>query len=188
MGHSFGDGVIVAAIVAAIVTYLYFGQVERKRRLEIIHQERLAAMDKVIPLAPTQDCDPYDRLQNERRQQAVLALVEDLPEVYQSALRLHYWLGESMSGIAALHDVPENTVKSYLHRARRLLHARRRVRPRRLTSIGRAVIAAYVVGAVAATVWLMRDLQTTWIVAEVAIGTPVAAAASIHGRRLAVGP
>ena len=54
----------------------------------------------------------------------MLALVEDLPEVYQSALRLHYWLGESVSDIAALLDVPENTVKSYLHRARRLLHAR----------------------------------------------------------------
>src|SRR5262245_25203669 len=63
----------------------------------------------------------------------------------------------------------------------------RRVRPRRLTSIGRAALAAYVVVAVAATVWLMRDVQTTWIVAAVAIGTPVAAAASIYGRRLAVG-
>jgi hypothetical protein len=63
----------------------------------------------------------------------------------------------------------------------------RRVRPRRLTPIGRAVIAAYVVVAVAATLWLMRDVQTTWIVAAVAIGTPVAAAASIYGRRLAVG-
>jgi hypothetical protein len=40
---------------------------------------------------------------------------------------------------------------------------------------------------VAATLWLMRDVQTTWIVAAVAIGTPVAAAASIYGRRLAVG-
>ena len=63
----------------------------------------------------------------------------------------------------------------------------RRVRPRHLTPIGRAVIALYVVVAAAATVWLMRDVQTTWIVAAVAIGTPVAAAASIYGRRLAVG-
>lgn len=63
----------------------------------------------------------------------------------------------------------------------------RRVRPRRLTPIGRAVIAAYVVIAVATTVWLMRDVQTTWIVAAVAIGAPVGAAASVYGRRLAVG-
>jgi hypothetical protein len=63
----------------------------------------------------------------------------------------------------------------------------RRVRPRRLTPIGRAVIVAYVVIAVATTVWLLRDVQTTWIVAAVAIGAPAAAAASVYGRRLAVG-
>jgi len=51
------------------------------------------------------------------------ACVGELPEVYQSALRLHYWLGASMSEIAEMLDAPESTVKSYLHRARRLLHA-----------------------------------------------------------------
>jgi hypothetical protein len=50
MGHSLGDGIIVASIAAAIVAYLYFGHVERRRRLEVVHQERLAAMDKGIPL------------------------------------------------------------------------------------------------------------------------------------------
>jgi DNA-directed RNA polymerase specialized sigma24 family protein len=45
----------------------------------------------------------------------MLAFVEELPEVYQ---------GESVSDIAVLLDVPQNTVKSYLHRARRLLHVR----------------------------------------------------------------
>ena len=79
--------------------------------------------DQVLAATPTQDRGPHDRLQDERRQQAVLACVGELPEVYQAALRLHYWLGASMSDIAAMLDVPENTVKSYLHRARRLLHA-----------------------------------------------------------------
>ena len=58
-----------------------------------------------------------------RPQRAVLACVGELPEVYESALRLHYWLGASMSEIAEMLDAPENTVKSYLHRARQLLHA-----------------------------------------------------------------
>ena len=57
MGHSVGDGFIVAAIAAAIVAYLYFKHVERRRRLEIIHQERLAAMEKDIPL-PELPLDP----------------------------------------------------------------------------------------------------------------------------------
>jgi hypothetical protein len=57
MGHSFGDGVIVAAIAGAIIAYLYFRHVERRRRLEIVHQERLAAMEKGIPL-PELPLDP----------------------------------------------------------------------------------------------------------------------------------
>ena len=47
--------------------------------------------------------------------------VAELPEVYQSALRLHYWMGHGISEIAGLLGVPDNTVKSYLHRARGLL-------------------------------------------------------------------
>ncbi len=50
MGHSLGDGVIVAALSAAVVAYLYLRHLGRLRRLEIVHQERLAAMDKGIPL------------------------------------------------------------------------------------------------------------------------------------------
>ncbi len=79
--------------------------------------------DEVLASTASPDRGPDDRLQDERRRQAVVALVAGLPEVYQSALRLHYWLGASMSEIAEMLDVPENTVKSYLHRARRLLQA-----------------------------------------------------------------
>jgi RNA polymerase sigma-70 factor (ECF subfamily) len=46
-----------------------------------------------------------------------------LPEVYQSALRLYYWFDAGVGEIAVLLAVPENTAKSYLHRARQLLHA-----------------------------------------------------------------
>jgi len=80
--------------------------------------------DEVLETVPSQDRDPEDQLQAKRRRQAVLAAVDELPDVYQSALRLHYWLGASVSEIAALLDAPENTVKSYLHRARKLLQVR----------------------------------------------------------------
>jgi len=65
MGHSVGDGLIMAALAGALVAYLYFRHVERRRRLEIIHQERVAAMDKGIPLPelpldPTKDSKPVD--------------------------------------------------------------------------------------------------------------------------------
>ena len=49
-GRTLGDALIVASLMATFVAYLYFRHVERRQRLEIIHQERLAAMDKGIPL------------------------------------------------------------------------------------------------------------------------------------------
>ncbi len=57
MGHSVGDGMIVFALAAAVVAYLYFKHVERQRRLEVVHQERLVAMEKGIPL-PELPLDP----------------------------------------------------------------------------------------------------------------------------------
>jgi RNA polymerase sigma factor (sigma-70 family) len=80
--------------------------------------------DRALAATPSPVRGPYDQLLDERSQRTVLACVGELPEVYQSALRLHYWLGASISEIALLLDAPENTVKSYLHRARKLLHAK----------------------------------------------------------------
>jgi hypothetical protein len=62
----------------------------------------------------------------------------------------------------------------------------RRMRPRRLTTIGKVVMALYVVIAVATAVWLMRDLGVVSIATALAIGLPVTAGASAYGRRLAV--
>ena len=62
----------------------------------------------------------------------------------------------------------------------------RAVRPRRLTPMGRVVIAVYTVVAAGAAVWLMRDLPMEAIGAAVAISVPVAAGVSAYGRRLAV--
>ena len=57
MGHRIGDGIVVMAIAAGFVGYWYFRHRERQRRLEIVHAERMAAMDKGIPL-PELPIDP----------------------------------------------------------------------------------------------------------------------------------
>lgn len=80
--------------------------------------------DESLSARPSAERSPHERMEDARRKQAVRECIGELPEVYQSALRLHYWLGASMGEIAAMLDVPENTVKSYLFRARKLLHAR----------------------------------------------------------------
>ncbi len=77
--------------------------------------------DEALASEAAPDAGPHDRLLAARRNQAVLECVAELPEVYQSALRLHYWMGSGIAEIASLLDTPENTVKSYLHRARQLL-------------------------------------------------------------------
>jgi RNA polymerase sigma-70 factor, ECF subfamily len=79
--------------------------------------------DDQLAATPSSERGPHEQVEAARRQRAVLECVNELPEVYQSALRLHYWMGASVSEIAVMLDSPENTVKSYLHRARRLLQA-----------------------------------------------------------------
>lgn len=80
--------------------------------------------DDVLGETPSLEQGPEARLTTHAQRRAVLESLHDLPEVYQSALRLHYWLDTSVRDIAVLLDVPENTVKSYLFRARQLLRAR----------------------------------------------------------------
>jgi len=79
--------------------------------------------DTALAVLPSADAGADDQIQSAQRRRAVMECTAELPEVYQSALRLHYWLGSSVAEISALLDVPENTVKSYMHRARQLLRA-----------------------------------------------------------------
>jgi RNA polymerase sigma-70 factor (ECF subfamily) len=69
----------------------------------------------------TTEPGPCSQIETVERDQSLSECIQTLPEVYQSALRLYYWLGASVAEVAALLDVPENTAKSYLHRARQLL-------------------------------------------------------------------
>jgi hypothetical protein len=50
MGYTVGDGMVVLALAAGVVGYVYVKHQSRRKRLEIIHQERLVAMEKGIPL------------------------------------------------------------------------------------------------------------------------------------------
>ncbi len=48
--NSFAEALIVIALAGAFVGWLYLRHKERQRRMDIVHQERLVAMDKGIPL------------------------------------------------------------------------------------------------------------------------------------------
>jgi hypothetical protein len=50
MSYTVGDGMVVLALAAGVVGYLHVKHQTRRKRLELIHQERLVAMEKGIPL------------------------------------------------------------------------------------------------------------------------------------------
>jgi hypothetical protein len=50
MSYTVGDGSVVLALAAGIVGYLYVKHQGRQKKIEIIHQERMVAMEKGIPL------------------------------------------------------------------------------------------------------------------------------------------
>lgn len=50
MSYTVGDGMVVLALAAGVVGYLHVKHQSSRKRLELIHQERLVAMEKGIPL------------------------------------------------------------------------------------------------------------------------------------------
>lgn len=79
------------------------------------------ADETVLSRAASLQPGPDQRAESTQRDRTLAECIRTLPEVYQSALRLYYWLGAGVGETAALLGIPENTAKSYLHRARQLL-------------------------------------------------------------------
>ena len=50
MNYTIGDGIVALALAGGVVGSLYVIHQSRQKRIEIIHQERMAAMEKGIPL------------------------------------------------------------------------------------------------------------------------------------------
>jgi hypothetical protein len=74
-GTTIGDGMVAFALAGGIVSYLYLKYQSRLKRLDIIHQERMAAMEKGIPL-PEFPLDPMqERLRPEPPVLPILGIV-----------------------------------------------------------------------------------------------------------------
>jgi RNA polymerase sigma-70 factor (ECF subfamily) len=61
---------------------------------------------------------PYDEAEAAQRASQLAAAIEVLPDLYRTVIYLHYWQESSVEEIARFMGAPENTVKSYLFRAR----------------------------------------------------------------------
>jgi RNA polymerase sigma-70 factor (ECF subfamily) len=80
--------------------------------------------DTALAHAPSRESGPDRQFEQAERARALAECIGSLPEVYQSALRLYYWMNAGIAEVAELIGVPENTAKSYLHRARQILQAK----------------------------------------------------------------
>jgi hypothetical protein len=57
MAYTTGDGMVALALAGGIVGYFHVTRSFRQRRMEIVHAERMAALEKGIPM-PELQLDP----------------------------------------------------------------------------------------------------------------------------------
>ncbi len=75
MNNTIGDGLVALALAGGIIGYIYVSHRSRLKRMEIIHQERMAAMEKGIPL-PEFPLEPArERHQPDERVIPILGIV-----------------------------------------------------------------------------------------------------------------
>jgi RNA polymerase sigma factor (sigma-70 family) len=101
--------------LSRIVTNVFLDEVRRKRRrpVEVMPQDP----ERLLPTAPGAD-EPTDRLSDD-----VQAALRRLPEDFRTAVVLCDVVGLSYEEIADAISVPVGTVRSRIHRGRRLLRA-----------------------------------------------------------------
>jgi len=75
MSYTIGDGMVTLALAGGIVGYLYMRHRSRLKRLDIIHQERMAAMEKGIPLPEFPFEPPPERRPPDARVLPILGIV-----------------------------------------------------------------------------------------------------------------
>lgn len=66
--------------------------------------------------------DPFRSAAAAEERRVVRQCLQDLPDGMRRVIHLRYWLDLSADEIAATQQIPNGTVKSRLHRGRRLLH------------------------------------------------------------------
>ena len=87
----------------------------RKRRLS------LAPLESIVGWARSREAGPDEEVVDGEERDQVQQLLATLPEKYRLALILRYWYDLSYAEIAEMVKLPENTVKTRLHRARQMM-------------------------------------------------------------------
>ena len=118
------EGQNVKSYAISVAIKLWKGR-RRKlaRRLRLVPQESLdALMEQGIQAGS--EGSPEEMLLRQARVQHVRSLVGQLPEQYRLPIQLYYSAGLTVCAIAEVLKLPENTVKSRLHRGKKLIRTK----------------------------------------------------------------
>jgi RNA polymerase sigma-70 factor (ECF subfamily) len=90
---------------------------KRRARFRLPH----VSVEEVENLAASSD--PVEDVLTKEQKDFVARALDNLPDLYRSAIYMYYWLELPIEEIGQLLNMPENTVKSHLFRGRNLLKA-----------------------------------------------------------------
>ena len=91
------------------------------RRLRLVPQESLEEVTALGIHPAKAVSSPEELLMQKAQVRMVRRLVSELPEKYRLPIQLYYSAGLTVGAIAVMLNLPENTVKSRLHRARKII-------------------------------------------------------------------
>lgn len=104
-------------------------RIRREKRLTIVNQEEEALEKYISQAANDAKDDPFEQTAEQEIRQFVQAELQMLPDVYRLPLILYYYEHMQYNEIAEKLGLKEGTLKSYIHRGKRILSGR-------LTEIG----------------------------------------------------
>lgn len=87
----------------------------RRRRMQLV------PLENIVPWARSRETGPEGEALDREARDEVQGLLRELPEKYRAVLILRYWQDLSCAEIAEVLQLPEGTVKTQLHRARKAL-------------------------------------------------------------------
>jgi RNA polymerase sigma-70 factor, ECF subfamily len=100
--------------ILAIATNYCIDQLRRRRM-------QLVPLENIIPWARSRETGPEGEAIDREARDELQELIRQLPEKYRAPLVLRYWQDLSCAEIAEVLQVPEGTVKTQIHRARKAL-------------------------------------------------------------------
>ena len=112
------------AYAAGMALKLWKGR-KRKfaRRLRLVPQESLEDLSEQ-GIQPGTAPSAEEVLMGQEQVRAVRQMVQQLPEKYRLPIQLYYSAGLTVAAIAQVLKLPENTVKSRLHRAKKTIRTK----------------------------------------------------------------